>query len=89
MDRYEYIYAGISMYIDGYTTRMMPMNTDSVSLIANPLGRSFFVAFQTGYFLKIGLARRKIELELQCSFLTRNSRTIQSSSNVVLMCKRG
>ena len=84
MDRYEYIIASISMYIDGYTTRMMPMNIDSISVIADTLGGSFFVPFLIGYFLTIGLTGRG-EIELEYFILTRNSRTIQSSSNVVLM----
>lgn len=88
MDRYEYIIATLSMYIDGYTRMMVSMNIDSISLIANTLGGSFFVPFPKGYFLTIGLIGRG-EIELENSVLTRNSRTIQSSSNVVLVCKRG
>jgi hypothetical protein len=88
MDRYEYIIDTISMYIDGYTKMMVSMNIDSISLIANTLGGSFFAPFLKGYFLTIGLIRQG-EIELEYSVLTRNSRTIRSSSNVVLMCKRG
>jgi hypothetical protein len=84
MDRYEYIFASISTYIDGYTTRMMPMKIDSISVIADILGGSFFVSFLIGYFLTIGLTGRG-EIELEYFILTRNSRTIQSSFNVVLM----
>jgi hypothetical protein len=84
MDRYEYIYDSIFTYIDGYTTRMMPMNIDSISMIADTLGGIFFMAFPIGYFLTIGLTRRG-EIELEYYFLTRNNRTIQSSSNVVLV----
>jgi hypothetical protein len=83
MDRYEYIFASISKYIDGYTIRMMPMNIDSIS-VADILGGSFFVPFLIGYFLTIGLTGRG-EIELEYFILTRNSRTIQSSFNVVLV----
>jgi hypothetical protein len=72
------------MYIDGYTTRMISVNIASISVIADTLGGSFFVPFLIGYFLTIGLIGRG-EIELEYSALTRNSRTIQSSSNVVLM----
>jgi hypothetical protein len=39
MDRYEYIFAAISMYIDGYT-KMMMSTTDGCSGIVdwNPIG---------------------------------------------------
>jgi hypothetical protein len=84
MDRYEYIYDSISTYIIGYTTKMMPKNIDSISIIANTLGGIFFMAFPIGYFLTIGLTVLG-EIELEYYVLTRNSRTIQSSSNLVLM----
>jgi hypothetical protein len=84
MDRYEYIYDSISTYIVGYTIRMMPRNIDSISMIANTLGGIYFMAFPIGYFLTIELTG-KGEIELEYSVLTRNSRTIQSSSNVVLV----
>jgi hypothetical protein len=72
------------MYISGYTTNMMSVNIASISMIADTLGGSFFVAFPIGYFLTIELTVLG-EIELEYSVLTRNSRTIQSSSNVVLM----
>jgi hypothetical protein len=84
MDRYEYIYDSISTYIVGYTIRMMPRNIDSISMIANTLGGIYFMAFPIGYFLTIELTG-KGEIELEYSVLRRNSRTIQSSSNVVLV----
>jgi hypothetical protein len=87
MDRYEYIYDSISTYIIGYTTKMMPKNIDSISIIANTLG-GIFMAFPIGYFLTIGLTVLG-EIELEYYLLTRNSRTIQSSSNLVLMGKEG
>jgi hypothetical protein len=87
MDRYEYIYDSISTYIIGYTTRMMPKNIDSISIIANTLG-GIFMAFPIGYFLTIGLTVLG-GIELEYYVLTRNSRTIQSSSNLVLMGKEG
>jgi hypothetical protein len=83
MDRYEYIYDSISTYIIGYTIKMMPKNIDSISIIANTLG-GVFMAFPIGYFLTIGLTVLG-EIELEYYVLTRNSRTIQSSSNLVLM----
>ena len=55
MDRYEYIINGISMYINGYTTRMMSVNMVSISVIADTLGGSFFVLFLKDYFFTIGL----------------------------------
>jgi hypothetical protein len=86
MDRYEYIYDSIPKYINGYTTKMMPMNIDRISMIANTLGKNYFMAFPIGYFLTIELTEKgEIGLELEYSVLTRNSRTIQSYSNVVLM----
>jgi hypothetical protein len=88
MDRYEYIVDSISMYIYGYTATGMVMNIDNISSIVYTLGGSFFIAFLIGYFLKIGLTRRG-KIELEYSVLTRNSRTIQSSFNVLLMQKRG
>jgi hypothetical protein len=84
MDRYEYIIASIPRYIDGYTIKMMSMNIDSISMIVDILGGIIFIAFPIGYFLTIRLTRRG-EIESEYYFLTRNSRTIQSSSNVVLM----
>lgn len=69
MDRYEYIIASIPRYINGYTTKMMPMNIDSISMIV------IFIAFPIGYFLTIRLTRRG-EIESEYYFLTRNSRTI-------------
>jgi hypothetical protein len=63
---------------------MMMATNMGISVIADALGGSFFVAFPIGYFLAIGFTRRG-EIELEYYFLTRNSRTIQSSSNVVLM----
>jgi hypothetical protein len=84
MDRYEYIYDSISKYIVRYTIRMMPRNIDSISMIANTLGGIYFMAFPIGYFLTIELTE-KGEIELGYSVLTGNSRTIQSSSNVVLV----
>ena len=83
MDRYEYIICSISMYINGYTARMMPMNIDSVSLIAYTRWK-LLCSLSNRLFLKIVLTGRG-EIELQYSFLSRNSRIIQSSSNVVLM----
>jgi hypothetical protein len=77
------IYDSISTYIDGYTTMMMATNMGT-SVISDALDGRFFVAFPIGYFLTIGFTRRG-EIELEYYFLTRNSRTIQSSSNVVLM----
>jgi hypothetical protein len=74
----------MSTYIDGYTIRMLPMKIDSISVIADILGESFFVPFLIGYFLTIGLTGRG-EIELEYFILTRNSRTIQSSFNVVLV----
>ena len=71
------------MYIDGYTAKMMSVNIANISVIADTLGGSFFVPFLIGYFFTIGLVLGEIELEY--FILTRNSRTIQSSSNVVLM----
>jgi hypothetical protein len=66
---------------------MMPKKIDSISIIANTLG-GIFMALPIGYFLTIGLTvLGKIELEYYV--LTRNSRTIQSSSNLVLMGKEG
>jgi hypothetical protein len=59
---------------------MMPTNIDSISIIADTLGG----AFPMGYFLTIEHTGRG-EIELEYSVLTRNSRTIQSSSNVVLV----
>ena len=76
------------MYIYGYTATEMAMKIDSILSTVDTTDRSFFVAFLICYFLKIGLARRG-EIELKYSFLTRSSRTIQNSSNVVLVCKRG
>jgi hypothetical protein len=58
MDRYEYIYDSISTYIIGYTTRMMPTNIDSISMVADTLGRIFFMAIPIGYFLTIELTGR-------------------------------
>jgi hypothetical protein len=84
MDRYEYIYDSIPTYINGYTTMMMATNMDSISMIADTVGGSFFVPFLIGYFLTIGFTGRG-EIELEYFILTRNSRTIQSSFNVVLM----
>jgi hypothetical protein len=84
MDRYEYIYDSISTYIVGYTIRMMLRNIDSISMITNTLGGIYFMAFPIGYFLTIELTG-KGEIELEYSVLRRNSRTIQSSSNVVLV----
>ena len=82
MDRYEYIIYSIPIYIRGYMT--MPMNIGSITSVAGTLEASFFAAFPIGYSFKIGLARKE-EIELEYSVLIRNSRTIQSSSNVVLM----
>lgn len=76
------------MYIYGYTETEMAMKIDSILSTVDTTDRSFFVAFLISYFLKIELARRE-EIELEYSFLTRSSRTIQNSSNVVLLCKRG
>jgi hypothetical protein len=84
MDRYEYIISSIPRYIDRYTTKMMSMNIDGILMIVDTLGGIIFIAFPIGYFLAIRLTRRG-EIESKYYFLTRNSRTIQSSSNVVLV----
>ena len=79
MDRYEYIIASIPKYIDGYTTKMMPVNIDSISMIADTDG-IFFMAFPTGYFLAIRFTGRG-EIELNTIFL----QEIVEQSRVPLM----
>jgi hypothetical protein len=49
---------------------------------------SLFIDIPIGYFLTVELAGRGGN-RIEYSVLTRNNRTIQSSSNVVLMWKRG
>jgi hypothetical protein len=80
MDRYEYIIASIPKYINGYTTKMMSMNMDSISMIADTLGGIFFMALPIGYFLTIRFTRRG-EIELNTLFL----QEIAEQSRVPLM----
>jgi hypothetical protein len=63
---------------------MVLRNIHSISMIPNTLDEIYFMAFPICYFLTIELTGRG-EIELEYSVLTRNSRTIQSSSNVVLV----